>query len=280
VSEAHDILSRLSAIGARIDCRGERVLLRPGARRVPPELIEAARAAKAELLKMLTSANNAQLRESERLRYMEGEKPRIPAALAEGAHVAALDEHLREKTSKTLTEDAQVSAFDEPEGFCGSPVSSASKMLTSPSLRAFEQIEHLRRGWSKAKEERAAIVEHDGKIPRAWAEGFARLDANHPPGDVPAKRWLAFVNDVGRFLDSPFCAVALALGWGPYDLFGCDRDRPFARIDLAGLLWLLNGDRLIALTENSATIVTRAGARQTYRRKPDQPGQVLAWELI
>jgi hypothetical protein len=30
--------------------------------------------------------------------------------------------------------------------------------------------------------ERAAIVEHDGAIPRAWAEGFARLDPNRPPG--------------------------------------------------------------------------------------------------
>jgi hypothetical protein len=134
--------------------------------------------------------------------------------------------------------------------------------------------------WGEAEEERAAIVEDDGKIPRAWAEGFARLDPNRPPGDVPAKRWLRFVDDVGTFLDSPFCAVAAALGWGPYDLFGCDRDRPFARIDQAGLLWLLGGDKLIALTENTATIKTRTGARQTYRRKTVEFGRVLAWELV
>ena len=54
--------------------------------------------------------------------------------------------------------------------------------------------------------------------PRAWAEGFARLDPDRPPGDVPPKRWQRFVDDVGRFLDSPFCAVAAAIGWGPYDL--------------------------------------------------------------
>jgi len=133
--------------------------------------------------------------------------------------------------------------------------------------------------WSEAQEERAAIVEHDGRIPSTWAEGFTRLDPDHPPSDVPAKRWLRFIDDVGRFLDGPFCAVATALGWGSYDLFGCDRDRPFARIDYAGLLWLLNGDKLIALTENTATIETRTGARQTYRRKPTDPGRVLAWEL-
>jgi hypothetical protein len=133
--------------------------------------------------------------------------------------------------------------------------------------------------WGEVEEERAAIVEHDGKIPRAWAEGFARLHPDRPPGDVPPKRWQRFVDDAGQFLDSPFCAVAAALGWGPYDLFGCDRDRPFARIDRAGLLWLLNGDRLIALTENTATIETRTGARQTFRRKPNEPGRVLAWQL-
>ncbi|HJU19826.1 MAG TPA: hypothetical protein VJ770_25510 [Stellaceae bacterium] len=55
-----------------------------------------------------------------------------------------------------------------------------------------------------------------------------------------------------RFLDGGFAKKAAALGWGPFDLFGCDRDRPFVRIDQAGLLWALNGDRLIALSENAA----------------------------
>jgi hypothetical protein len=133
--------------------------------------------------------------------------------------------------------------------------------------------------WGDYQEERAAIVEYDGDLTRAWAEGFARLDPKRPPGDAPAKRWLRFIDDVGRFLDGPFLSVAEALGWGPHDLFGCDRDRPFGRIDRAGLLWLLNGDQLLALTENTATIETRTGARQTYRRKPDEPGRVLPWEI-
>jgi hypothetical protein len=103
--------------------------------------------------------------------------------------------------------------------------------------------------------------EHDGKIPRAWSEGFARLHPDRPPGDVWARRRVRFIDDVGLFLDSPFSAVAAALGWGPYDLFGCDRDRPFARIDRAGLLWFLNGDKLIALSENTAKIERRTGAQ-------------------
>jgi hypothetical protein len=133
--------------------------------------------------------------------------------------------------------------------------------------------------WGEAEEERAAIVEYDGGTPRNWAEGYARLHPDRPLADVPPKRWLTFLDDIGRFLDSPFCAVAAALGWEPYDLFGADRDRPFARIDQAGVLWLLNGDKLVALTENTATIETRTGARQTYRREPSPPGRVLVWEL-
>jgi hypothetical protein len=130
----------------------------------------------------------------------------------------------------------------------------------------------------EAEEERAAIIEPDGGILRAWAEGFARLDPDRPRADVPLRRWQRFVDDVGIFLDR-WAAYAAALGWGPYDLFGCDCDRPFARIDQAGLLWLLCGDKLVALTENTATIERRTGAHQTYRRRPAELGRVLAWEL-
>ena len=133
--------------------------------------------------------------------------------------------------------------------------------------------------WGEAEEERVAIVEHDDQIPRDWAEGFARLVPDRPPGDVPLRRWQRFVDDVGLFLDR-WAAYAVALGWTPADLFGCDRDRPFARIDQAGLLWLLDGDRLVMLAEDAATIETQTGVRQTWRRKPGEPGQVLAWELV
>ncbi len=125
-----------------------------------------------------------------------------------------------------------------------------------------------------------AIVEYDAGVPREWAEGFAGLDPDHAPGDVPLKRWRQFVDACGKFLDNGWAAKASELGWGPLDLFGCDRNKPFARIDHAGLLWLLNGDRLVMLTADHAIIETVTGARQTYRRRPIKLGQVvLAWEL-
>ena len=111
----------------------------------------------------------------------------------------------------------------EPETRNSAPPSPANRTLAT---------------WGEAEEERAAIVEYDGNIPHAWAEGYARLHPDRPPGDMPPRRWLTFIDDVGRFLDDGCAAEAAALGWEPLDLFGCNRDRLFARIDCAGLLWL------------------------------------------
>jgi len=134
--------------------------------------------------------------------------------------------------------------------------------------------------WTDIHEERAAIVEYDGGTPREWAEALARLDPAHPPSDVPLERWVQFINDCGRCLDEGRADRAAALGWGPLDLFGCDRERPWARIDHQGLLWLLNGDKIVELYRDKALIETATSARQTYRRRPVEVGRVvLAWEL-
>src|ERR1051325_7480523 len=68
-------------------------------------------------------------------------------------------------------------------------------------------------------EERAALVEFGAGVPRAWAEGFAKLSPDRVPADVPPHRGQGFVDDVGRFLDGGFADQASALGWTPLDLF-------------------------------------------------------------
>jgi hypothetical protein len=84
--------------------------------------------------------------------------------------------------------------------------------------------------------------------------GAAR--SQQPPADVPARRWLRFLDDRGRFIHSGWAECATSLGWGPLDLFGCDRERPFARVDHMGLLWLLDGREIIELHRDHATIET------------------------
>jgi hypothetical protein len=61
--------------------------------------------------------------------------------------------------------------------------------------------------------ERAAIIKSGG-VPRAWAEGYARLHPDLPPGDVPLRRWQTFVDDCGRFLDGGWAKRVAALGLG------------------------------------------------------------------
>jgi hypothetical protein len=133
--------------------------------------------------------------------------------------------------------------------------------------------------WGEEEEERAAIAEYDGGAPRVWAEALARLDPARPPCDIPPIRWLRFIDDCGRFLDDGWAARAEALGWGPLDLFGCNRDKPFARISQAGLLWLLEGRKLLALTADTAAIATHSGGKLTFYRRQIEAGGVLAWEL-
>ena len=91
--------------------------------------------------------------------------------------------------------------------------------------------------WSDAQEEHAAIVEHDGGARRPWAEAMARLDPARVPANMSQERWAQFIDDCGRFLDQGWATHAEGLGWGPLDLFGCDRERSPAEGDHAGLLW-------------------------------------------
>jgi hypothetical protein len=160
------------------------------------------------------------------------------------------------------------------------------KSPSAPRVEHFEQFERqpepvLGNAWTDAEEERAAIVQHDGGAPRAWAEALARLDPNKPPGDVPPRRWLRFIDDCGLFLDGGWASRAVEFGWGPLDLFGCGRERPFARVDHLGLLWLVNGRTIVELHRDRAIIETSGGARQAYRRRPIEVGRVvLAWDLV
>jgi hypothetical protein len=113
-----------------------------------------------------------------------------------------------------------------------------------------------------------------------WQRGVSQLEVERPPKGVPQACWQKFVANAARFLAGPFAEQAVVLGWSGPDLFGCDRDRPFARIDQLGLLWLLDDGRLLALTANTATIKRSNGSILTYRcRAGSESSKVLAWEL-
>jgi hypothetical protein len=82
---------------------------------------------------------------------------------------------------------------------------------------------------------------------------------------------------------------AEALGWTARDLFGLTpapdkaaaNYRRLSRYDLTGLIWLLRGRSVVALTEATAAIKHPRGAVTTYRRhnKPafGPIGDIFCW---
>ena len=134
--------------------------------------------------------------------------------------------------------------------------------------------------WGEAEEERAAIVEYDSNLPRAWAEAFARLDCAGPPAGVSQERWRRFVSDCGSFLDSGWADRAHQLGWFPRDLFGCDRRHPFRGLARSGLLWQVDGGQLVLLSANAAIVASSDKTHRKFVRLPIRSGVMLAWRLV
>jgi hypothetical protein len=94
---------------------------------------------------------------------------------------------------------------------------------------------------------------------------FAELTAG-PPKGVLNQRWACAVVDAGVFL-AAWGAQAEALGWTPDDLFGLDPVAPMARYDTMGLVWLLQGCPVVALTDTAATIRMPAGNHLRFYRR-------------
>src|SRR5262249_23535521 len=81
------------------------------------------------------------------------------------------------------------------------------------------------------------------------------------------------VEDGSRFL-AKWGEQAESLGWTSADLFGLhtppDKPHPsynrLSRYDCTGLIWLLDGRPVVALTEATATIKSKTGNITTYRK--------------
>jgi hypothetical protein len=109
-----------------------------------------------------------------------------------------------------------------------------------------------------------------------FAEVFSSFERRRP-AHVDQDRWQQAVEDGQRFLDT-WGTQAVAFRWTAIELFGLheppENPHPsynrMARYDCTGLVWLLGGNPVVALTENTAAIQHRTGAITVYRkeRKP------------
>jgi hypothetical protein len=79
-----------------------------------------------------------------------------------------------------------------------------------------------------------------------------------------------FVDDCGRFLDpkANWAARAAALGWTAETLFGCASTQPLAHLQVAGLVWVLRGRRIVRLYPDWAFIEDSAdSSRYVFNRR-------------
>jgi len=158
------------------------------------------------------------------------------------------------------------------------PKSPPPEVLAKLKAHRSELLSALAEPETGGFEERAAIIEHDGSICRAWAEGFARLDPNRPPANVPLRRWRAVIDAIGAFLDR-WAPEAIAKGWKAADIFGADAIRPEVAWLNAGPLWCGNGARVIEVHPDHIVFETRSGVRQTHYRCVHMRPRTLPWEL-
>ena len=95
----------------------------------------------------------------------------------------------------------------------------------------------------------------------------------HCPDHVERGRWQQAVEDGRGFLET-WGQQAESLGWTSRDLFGLHMPpaqphpsyRRLSRYDETGLIWLLQGRPVVALTDTTAAIENPTGAITVYRR--------------
>jgi hypothetical protein len=95
--------------------------------------------------------------------------------------------------------------------------------------------------------------------------------------------WKKCISDIGGPSLPPLARFYVAgCGQSPQAPQGQDEHRPpasQANETATSLLPALDGCKIVALSVEGATLETPGGARQSYRRKPDQPGRVLVWKV-
>ncbi|MEH2563501.1 hypothetical protein [Bradyrhizobium sp. AZCC 2289] len=109
-------------------------------------------------------------------------------------------------------------------------------------------------------------------VTASYADVFARLESRCPD-HVDEERWRQCIDDGRHFLVS-WGDQAEALGWTAKDLFGLHQPpgephpsyQRLSRDDKTGLLWLLRGRLVVALTETTAAIRTTGNSAIIYRK--------------
>jgi hypothetical protein len=130
---------------------------------------------------------------------------------------------------------------------------------------------------SPIDEERAAVIEYDGRAPRAWAEASSRLHPDRPPPEVSVREWSQFYDDYAKFMDG-WGRKASALRWKPSDVLGWDPSRRFTPSARGmGLAWQIHGGRVVDIARDTATVIQN-GRRLIFGREGPSSRWVICSE--
>src|SRR5260370_5466038 len=164
---------------------------------------------------------------------------------------------MRAERSQTLAPDQPSKPSKDPfEGF------ERRWLCTEQCLDMLAGVEAELAGACRLAEPEPSAAER-----AAWTTAAATLvEALHPArprGDATAKRWRQFCADPVRFAKQGWLHRARAAGWSMLELFGGDQAVPFARVDCAGLILLLNGNEVVWITGRAAVIAPASCKRNT-----------------
>lgn len=111
----------------------------------------------------------------------------------------------------------------------------------------------------------AQSVEIEGRVLVEWHAILARLKRCDPADWLSHEQWQGLLSDGENFL-TRWGGAAHLLGWTSLDLFGVHPTAPAARFDVMGLILILNGAEVLALTSQTATMRRLSGAVLTFHR--------------
>ena len=194
----------------------------------------------------------------------------------EGASVSSVSAPPRAFTGRIDPSNPQKEASPSIEGPRETPTP-----LTDRTDKSLPQAFNLTtdKADERSQPERVVLLAVPPGVPEAWVQGVADLLAMACPTSCPAERWETLREDAYTFLRD-HAARAHELGWTALDLFDVHPEQPWVRLDVTGLVPLLDGAKVVSLSDIEAVIEKPSGARMTFRRRGQaSTGICLIWEL-
>ena len=155
-----------------------------------------------------------------------------------------------------------------------------TKIADLPATQATAKETHVEAAKEVSANDSIDIASGKSRVPIDWIVGVGSLERRCPPTDVQPHRWERFVHDCINFLAAKENGAerAATLGWDDLALFAA-RTRPFDHQGSAGLLWHVNGGRIVELHRDWA-VIERAEDRSRrvhHRRRLDPRTVTLPW---